>query len=97
MLLNKYRLHALALFRYTNDRVLRQLEPGSELLQEQQTLYGDISHEFVTKYMYETVPMEVAPRTRLLVRPHSSNSDVILLTANRSCRTLRQLPLGVTM
>jgi hypothetical protein len=56
--------------RYTNNKVSKHLALNSEILQEHQTRYLAIAHNFDTTFFYETLPMVVGAGQSILVSHH---------------------------
>ncbi|CCF34156.1 pfs domain-containing protein [Colletotrichum higginsianum] len=81
----------MATFTYTNKRLIEQIKPNSEWLQDFQSRYNAISQEFKTVFFYETKPMSVPVLGYLLIVPRSSavvfgatNAEEVALAADHS-------------
>lgn len=65
--LGKIFLDMASIFVSTNDRILRNLQKDSELLQSHMTLYNPISRDFVTKFAYETYTTSITGHKSIMV------------------------------
>jgi hypothetical protein len=56
-----------SVYYYTNSSVLKNLERDSEWLEIQLEQYKAISNDFLTKFMYETLPISSSAGTFLVI------------------------------
>lgn len=60
-------LKVVSIFVKADDKILKNLEPDSEWLQQQLNQYGPISGDFVTKFAYEMYRTRIAAGKSIMV------------------------------